>query len=68
MVYIIITLLICHVKMQLSDVMKSIGWYWAFVALQIQINPTKNSNNTDTGIDIDPLLVKNIIILLLWIL
>ena len=36
--------------MQLNDVIKSIGWYRAFVALPIQANTTKNSTDTDTGI------------------
>ena len=53
MVYLVIFLLIhCirHVKMQLNDVIKSIGWYQAFVSLPTQINIPKYSINTDTGI------------------
>ena len=44
MVYTIITLLIPYihyVKMQLNDVIKGIGWYWAFVALLIHIDIAK---------------------------
>ena len=35
--------------MQLNDVIKSIGWYQAFVALPIQTDTTKNSTDTDTS-------------------
>ena len=48
-------LLICyihHVKMQLNDVIKSIGQYQAFVVLPIQTNIAKNSTDTDTRIGI----------------
>ena len=38
--------------MQLNDVIKSIGWYWAFVVLLIQTDITKNSTDTDTSISI----------------
>ena len=58
MVYMIITLLIGyirHVKTQLSDVIKSLGWYQPFIALPIQIDMAKNSTNTNTGISIGAL-------------
>ena len=60
MVYIAIFLLIRyirHVKMQLNDVIKSIGWYWAFVVLLRHADITKNSIDTDTGIDIGASLI-----------
>ena len=50
---------ICHVEMQLNDVIKSISWYRAFVALPILIRYHQNSIDTDTGIDIDASLVCN---------
>ena len=53
MVHMVIFLLIhhiCHVKMQLNDVIKSIGWYQAFVALPTENNIAKYSMDTDTGI------------------
>ena len=46
---------ICHVEMQLNDVIKSI----AFVALPILIRYHQNSIETDTGIDIGASLVCN---------
>ena len=52
---------ICHVEMQLNDVIKSIGWYRAFVALPIQTDTTKNSTDTDTGIGIGASLVLDLI-------
>ena len=51
MVYNIFCCHICHVEIQSNDVIKSIGWYRAFVALLIQTDTTKNSTDTDTGID-----------------
>ena len=51
---------ICHVKMQLNDVIKIIGWYWAFVALLIQTNTTENSTDTDTGIGISASLATKV--------
>ena len=65
MVYVIITLsihYIHYVKMQLNDVIKSIGWYLVFVTLPIQINITKNSIYTDTGIGIGASLVKTAVL------
>ena len=44
--------------MQLNDVIKSIGSYWVFVALLIQIDMTKNSIATDTGIGISASIVN----------
>ena len=32
-------------EMQLNGVIKSIGWYWAFVALSIQTDTTKNTTD-----------------------
>ena len=46
--------------MQLNDVIKSIGWYRAFVALPIQTDTTKKCTDTDTGIGIGASLVKGI--------
>ena len=53
--------------MQLNDVLKSIGWCWAFVALPIQTDTAKNStdsikNNTgtNTGIGIDASLLYTV--------
>ena len=51
--------------MQLNDVLKSIGWCWAFVALPIQTDTAKNStdsikNNTGTGIGIDASLLYTV--------
>ena len=48
--------------MQLNDVIKSIGWYWAFVALLIQTDTTKNSANTDTVIGIGASLLYSIMV------
>ena len=59
MVYNNFTRNICHVKMQLNDVIKSIGWYQAFVALPIQTDTTKNSTDTDTGIIIGASLLAS---------
>ena len=49
---------IYHVEMQLNDVIKSIGWYRAFVALPILIRYHQNSTNTNTGIGIGASLQK----------
>ena len=46
-----------HVKMQINDVIKNIGWYWAFVALLIQTNIAKKSTDTDSGIGIGASLI-----------
>ena len=46
-----------HVKMQINDVIKNIGWYRAFVALLIQTDITKKSTDTDTGIGIGASLI-----------
>ena len=43
--------------MQLNDVIKSIGWYWAFVVLLMHADIAKNSIDTDTGIDIGASLI-----------
>ena len=51
---------ICHVEMQLNDVIKSISWYRAFVALLIQTDTTKNSTDTDTGIGIGASLANSL--------
>ena len=48
-------LLICYIRhgeMQLNDVIRSIGWYWAFAVLPIQTDIAKNSTSTDTSIGI----------------
>ena len=36
--------------MQLNDVIKSIGLYWAFIVLPIQTDIAKNSTDTKTSI------------------
>ena len=42
---------ICHhLEKQLYDIIKSIGWYQAFMALPIQIWYYQNSTDTNTGI------------------
>ena len=43
--------------MHLNDVIKSIGWYRAFVAFPIQTDTTNKSTDTDTGIGIGASLV-----------
>ena len=44
--------------LQLNDVIKvSVGMHRAFIALPIQIDITKNSINTNTGIGIDASLL-----------
>ena len=48
--------------MQLNDVIKSIGWYLVFVTLLIQIDITKNSISTDTGIRIGASLIKTAVL------
>ena len=42
--------------MQLNDVIKSIGLYWAFIVLPIQTDIAKNSTDTNTSIGIGPSL------------
>ena len=44
-------------EMQLNDVIKSIGWYWALAVLPIQTDIAKNSTDTDTSIGISASLV-----------
>ena len=48
---------ICHVKMQLNDVIKNIGLYWAFVVSLIPTNIAKNRTDIDISISIGTSLV-----------
>ena len=48
--------------MQLNDVIKSISWYWAFIALPIQVDIAKNGINTNTDIGISPSLIFSLIV------
>ena len=50
---------IYRVEIQLNDVIKSIGWYRAFVALPILIRYHQNSTDTDTGIGIGASLTNS---------
>ena len=52
---------ICHVEMQLNDVIKSIGRYRAFVAFPTLIRYHQNSTDTDTGIGISASLTHTCI-------
>ena len=60
MIYTVIFLLIhyvYHIKVQFNDVIKSIGWYWAFVMLPIQTNIAENNTDTDTDFSISASLI-----------
>ena len=54
--------MICHVEMQLNDVIKvSVGIGHAFIALPILIRYHQNSTDTNTGIGIGASLTKTLL-------